>query len=208
MTLIGANGAGKTTLLKTISGLIRPTAGNDRVRGQEHRSPPAAQDRRSRPEPGAGRARHSQAHDVMENLLHGCLYAQRCRDRQRHRLGVGAVSGAGGTARTDGGNAERRRATDAGDRPRAHGAAEVAVAGRAFARPRAKVHHADISDAFANSRTKARPSCSSNRMRAKHCRLPIMHTSWSAAGSISSGSGRELLNNPEVQRTYLGQHAA
>ena len=27
VTLIGANGAGKTTLLKTISGLIRPNAG-------------------------------------------------------------------------------------------------------------------------------------------------------------------------------------
>ena len=27
VTLIGANGAGKTTLLKTISGLIRPSAG-------------------------------------------------------------------------------------------------------------------------------------------------------------------------------------
>ena len=48
VTLIGANGAGKTTLLKTISGLIRPTAGTIDVRGHEHRAPPAAQDRRAR----------------------------------------------------------------------------------------------------------------------------------------------------------------
>jgi branched-chain amino acid transport system ATP-binding protein len=34
VTLIGANGAGKTTLLKTISGLIRPTAGAIEFAGQ------------------------------------------------------------------------------------------------------------------------------------------------------------------------------
>jgi branched-chain amino acid transport system ATP-binding protein len=34
VTLIGANGAGKTTLLKTISGLIRPTAGKIAFEGQ------------------------------------------------------------------------------------------------------------------------------------------------------------------------------
>ena len=34
VTLIGANGAGKTTLLKTISGLIRPTAGDIAFQGK------------------------------------------------------------------------------------------------------------------------------------------------------------------------------
>ena len=29
VTLIGANGAGKTSILRTISGLVRPTEGND-----------------------------------------------------------------------------------------------------------------------------------------------------------------------------------
>jgi branched-chain amino acid transport system ATP-binding protein len=41
VTLIGANGAGKTTLLRTISGLLRPTAGTIRLHGQPiHTLPP------------------------------------------------------------------------------------------------------------------------------------------------------------------------
>ncbi len=41
VTLIGANGAGKTTLLKTISGLIRPTAGTIEYEGQSIARRPA-----------------------------------------------------------------------------------------------------------------------------------------------------------------------
>jgi len=41
VTLIGANGAGKTTLLKTISGLIRPTAGDIAFQGKSIARMPA-----------------------------------------------------------------------------------------------------------------------------------------------------------------------
>lgn len=35
VTLIGANGAGKTSILRTISGLVRPSAGKIEFLGQE-----------------------------------------------------------------------------------------------------------------------------------------------------------------------------
>jgi len=40
VSLIGANGAGKTTLLKTVAGLLRPLAGEVRLRGEDLRIPP------------------------------------------------------------------------------------------------------------------------------------------------------------------------
>jgi len=43
VTLIGANGAGKTTTIRSISGLLRPTAGSIRFEGHPiHRVPPEA----------------------------------------------------------------------------------------------------------------------------------------------------------------------
>ena len=41
VSLIGANGAGKTTILRTLSGLVRPSAGNIEFLGQEIQKMPA-----------------------------------------------------------------------------------------------------------------------------------------------------------------------
>ena len=46
VSLIGANGAGKTSILRTISGLVRPSAGKIEFLGQEIQKVPA-QDRKS-----------------------------------------------------------------------------------------------------------------------------------------------------------------
>ena len=41
VSLIGANGAGKTTILRTISGLVRPSAGKIKFLGSEIQKTPA-----------------------------------------------------------------------------------------------------------------------------------------------------------------------
>ena len=41
VSLIGANGAGKTSILRTISGLVRPSAGKIEFLGQEIQKVPA-----------------------------------------------------------------------------------------------------------------------------------------------------------------------
>lgn len=41
VSLIGANGAGKTTILRTISGLVRPSAGKIEFLGNEIQKVPA-----------------------------------------------------------------------------------------------------------------------------------------------------------------------
>ena len=78
---------------------------------------------------------------VDENLRLGAYIAPRPRGRRRHRALVRGVPAARGAPRSAGGEHERRRAADAGDRPRAHGASEARAARRAVARPRAD-HHA------------------------------------------------------------------
>jgi branched-chain amino acid transport system ATP-binding protein len=41
-SVLGANGAGKSTMVRTISGLLRPTAGVDHIPGRQARRPTGA----------------------------------------------------------------------------------------------------------------------------------------------------------------------
>ena len=56
VTLIGANGAGKSTTLKTISGLLQPKTGDDRLQGHAA-SRACAPTRSCEAGPGAGARR-------------------------------------------------------------------------------------------------------------------------------------------------------
>ena len=55
VAIVGPNGAGKTTLFKTISGIVRPSAGIDHLRGPRPAVDPAGATRPSRHRPCARR---------------------------------------------------------------------------------------------------------------------------------------------------------
>ena len=208
VTLIGANGAGKTTLLKTISGLIRPTAGTIEFEGESIVRRPAhkivARGISHVPEGRAILKRMT----VFDNLRMGAYRAQRCRGRARHRRGVRTLSGAGRAAQPDGRHAL---------------AAASSRCWRSAARwSRARGCCCSTSRRSASRRNSSRGSssrCASCRQEGKTIllveqnarqALQVADTGYvMERGRIAfSGSGAALLDMPEVRRTYLGQSAA
>ena len=153
VTVLGANGAGKTTVLRTISGVLDPERrvrsrfdgdAIDRLRARPGDAAwhlPRARGPRDVPvpdgarEPADGRL-HAPRQDAVHRDLELCL-----------RLLPGP-EGALAPARRP---ALGRRAADAGDQPRAHGAAEAAAARRAVARPVADPGHSRSSASSAAS---------------------------------------------------------
>jgi branched-chain amino acid transport system ATP-binding protein len=207
VTLIGANGAGKTTLLKTISGLIRPTAGTIEFEGKSIVRRPAHKivglGLSQVPEGRAILKRMT----VMENLRMGA-YTRSDREVGRDISAVLERFPA---------LAERQNqlaATLSG------GEQQMLAIGRALVgRPRLLLLDEPslglapkfITRIFLTLRELQREGktillVEQNARQA----LQVADRGYvmERGRIVLTGSGQELLNNPEVQRTYLGQQAA
>ena len=207
VTLIGANGAGKTTLLKTISGLIRPTAGTIEFEGQGVvRHPPHKIVALGLSQVPEGRAILKRM-TVLDNLRMGAF----TRSDSEINADIAAVFERFPAL------AERRdqmAATLSG------GEQQMLAIGRALvARPRLLLLDEPslglapkfVTRIFLTLRELQREGKTILlvEQNARQALQVADHAYVMERGRIiMSGSGQALLNNPEVQRTYLGQHAA
>ena len=123
VAVIGANGAGKSTLLKTIVGLVPLRSGTMSYHGARVDAPrPERLVRDGLALVPEGRLLFGPM-TVRDNLELGAYGAGRERRAvvaARAGARARAVPGAGGARRPAGRDAQRRRAADAGRRPRAH----------------------------------------------------------------------------------------
>jgi branched-chain amino acid transport system ATP-binding protein len=207
VTLIGANGAGKTTLLKTISGLIRPTAGTIEFEAKSIvRLPPHKIVKQGLSQVPEGRAILKRM-TVLDNLRMGAF----TRSDRDINSDIAAVFGRFPAL------AERRdqmAATLSG------GEQQMLAIGRALvARPRLLLLDEPslglapkfVTRIFLTLRELQREG-KTILLVEQNARQALQVADYAYVMErgriILSGSGQALLNNPEVQRTYLGQHAA
>jgi len=207
VTLIGANGAGKTTLLKTISGLIRPTAGTIELEGKIINRRPA----------------HKIVSLGVSHVPEGRAVLKRMTVMDNLRMGAYVRSDAG--IERDIGEvfarfpalAERRQhlATTLSG-----GEQQMLAIGRALvARPRLLLMDEPSLGLAPKFVTRIFQTLRELKQEGKtillveqNARQALQvadHAYVMERGRIAmSGSGESLLNTPEVQRTYLGQRAA
>ena len=207
VTLIGANGAGKTTLLKTISGLLRPSAGSITFEGKSiMRRPP-----------------HKIVELGISHVPEGRAILKRMTVIDNLRMGA--------YVRTDSEIAEdieaalarfpllsERRLQIAGTL--SGGEQQMLAIGRALvARPRLLLFDEPslglapkiVSQIFLTLR-ELKNEGKTILLVEQNARQALRAADdgyvLERGRIIYSGSGEELLNMPEVQRTYLGQSAA
>lgn len=207
VTLIGANGAGKTTLLKTISGLLRPSAGSITFEGKSIvRRPP-----------------HKIVELGISHVPEGRAILKRMTVIDNLRMGA--------YVRTDSEIAEdieaalvrfpllsERRLQIAGTL--SGGEQQMLAIGRALvARPRLLLFDEPslglapkiVSQIFLTLRelkNEGKTILLVEQNARQALRVADHGYVLERGRIVYSGSGEELLNMPEVQRTYLGQSAA
>ena len=207
VTLIGANGAGKTTLLKTVSGLIRPTAGTIMFEGDDIARRPAHKIMRLGmshvPEGRAILKRMS----VLDNLRMGA-YARRDREVEAD---IGAVFARFPVL------AERRAqmaATLSGGEQQM-----LAIARALVARPRlllldepslglAPKFVTRIFETLRELKREGKTILLVEQNARKALQIADQAYVMERGRIVLSGSGASLLDDDTVQRTYLGRHAA
>jgi branched-chain amino acid transport system ATP-binding protein len=207
ITLIGANGAGKTTLLKTISGLLRPTAGSIEFDGTNiARRPPYKIVEQGISHVPEGRAILKRM-TVLDNLRMGA-YVRSDSEVERDIESVLARFPV----------LLERRLQMAGTL--SGGEQQMLAIGRALvARPRLLLLDEPslglapkiVTQIFFTLRElqKEGKTILLVEQNARQALRVADHGYVLERGRIIySGSGQELLNMPEVQRTYLGQSAA
>jgi branched-chain amino acid transport system ATP-binding protein len=207
ITLIGANGAGKTTLLKTISGLLRPSAGSIEFEGASiARRPPFKIVELGISHVPEGRAILKRM-TVLDNLRMGAFVRSDSeieRDIESMLARFPVLS--------------ERRSQMAGTL--SGGEQQMLAIGRALvARPRLLLLDEPslglapkiVTQIFLTLRELQKEGktillVEQNARQA--LRVADRGYVIERGRIIYSGSGQELLNMPEVQRTYLGQSAA
>ena len=207
VTLIGANGAGKTTLLKTISGLLRPSAGSITFEGKSIvRHPPHKIVELGISHVPEGRAILKRM-TVIDNLRMGAYVrndSEIAEDIESALARFPLLS--------------ERRLQIAGTL--SGGEQQMLAIGRALvARPRLLLFDEPslglapkiVSQIFLTLRElkdEGKTILLVEQNARQALRVADHGYVLERGRIIYSGSGKELLNMPEVQRTYLGQSAA
>jgi len=207
VALIGANGAGKTTLLKTISGLVRPSAGEIEFEGTSI----------------AGRPAHSIVALGLSHVPEGRAMLKRMSVLDNLRMGAYVRTDA--AVERDIASALDRFPVLAERRTQMAGALSggeqqmLAIARALVARPRLLLLDEPslglapkfVTRIFLTLR-KLRQEGKTILLVEQNARLALQIADqghvMERGKIVITGSGRGLLEMPEVQRTYLGQSAA
>ena len=207
VTLIGANGAGKTTLLKTISGLVRPTAGSIEIEGGSITHRPAHQI----VEMGISQVAEGRAilkrMTVLENLRMGAFVRsdpeinrdiqamfQRFPLLQERRDGLAGILSGG----------EQQM---------------LAIARALMARPRlllldepslglAPMIVTQIFRTLRDLKAEGKTIFLVEQNARQALQIADQGYLLERGRVVLQGSGQSFLDNPEIQRKYLGKHAA
>jgi branched-chain amino acid transport system ATP-binding protein len=207
VTLIGANGAGKTTLLKTISGLLRPTAGTMEFEGKSIARTPA----------------HKIVSLGISHVPEGRAVLKRMTVIDNIRMGAYVRSDS--EVERDIGKVLERFPALAERRDQmagllSGGEQQMLAIGRALvARPRLLLLDEPslglapkfVTRIFQTLRELQREGKTILlvEQNARQALQVADHAYVMERGKIAlSGSGQKLLNTPDVQRTYLGQRVA